>query len=90
MSRYCSRQSINAGACVCSIHPDRDATIQCMLCLKNRVPVNLSYHCSGECLKAHWPSHRNYHTRYLQQAQAQYMNGGAALRLVSRHFRCRV
>ena len=51
-----------------------------MLCIKNRVPANLSYHCSGECLRAHWPLHRNYHARY--QAQAQYISNGGATRRI--------
>lgn len=38
--------------------------------------MNLSFHCSGECLKQHWVHHRYNHSRYLRQAQEQYMQNG--------------
>lgn len=69
------RQSVDQ-AVVCGIHPDKDATLQCLLCLKSRVPSHLSYHCTGECLQAHWPMHRANHIRYLQQAHAHYIQNG--------------
>ena len=47
---------------VCSVHPDREATLQCTVCLRLRVAQHLSYHCSVECLKSHWHLHKEYHT----------------------------
>eukprot|EP00210_Caulerpa_lentillifera_P005163 g4935.t1 len=72
------RQATSIEDCVCSVHPDRPASVQCVLCLKHRVPINLSFHCSGECLKAHWAHHRYNHNRYLRLAQEQYMQNGGA------------
>lgn len=48
----------------CSMHPDRKATVQCILCVKHRVPMNLSYQCSGECLHHHWRLHQALHEQY--------------------------
>lgn len=46
---------------VCSVHPDREAGLQCTVCLRQKVAQHLSYHCSVECLKSHWHLHKEYH-----------------------------
>ena len=43
------------------IHPDREATVQCILCLRSRAEVRKSFHCTPECLQRHWPQHRQLH-----------------------------
>ena len=63
------RSTLPHGGAVCSVHPDKEASLQCVVCIKCRVPTHLSYHCSVECLKSHWHLHREYH----KQPQA---NGG--------------
>lgn len=62
------RSSIRGGA-VCSVHPDKEATIQCTLCLRAKCPMHLSYHCSAECFRNSWNQHKEYH----RQA---HINGG--------------
>lgn len=65
------RAMMHRGSAVCSVHPDREAAIQCLLCLRAHAPTPLSFHCSPDCLKEHWHLHKdNYHVR-------QYQNGGA-------------
>jgi CCR4-NOT transcription complex subunit 6 len=49
------RSTINRGANYCSVHHE------CMICLRGKCPVHLSYHCSPECLKASWHLHKDYH-----------------------------
>ena len=38
--------------------------VQCVPCLQRGVPSALSFFCSAACLKAAWPSHREYHLRF--------------------------
>lgn len=46
---------------MCCIHPDREATIQCLLCLRCKVDQRRSFHCTTECLKQHWGFHKELH-----------------------------
>ncbi len=55
------RSTLPRGGAVCSVHPDKEASLQCVVCTKCRVATHLSYHCSVECLKAHWHLHKDYH-----------------------------
>ncbi|KAL0724697.1 hypothetical protein Bca4012_039296 [Brassica carinata] len=48
---------------VCSIHPSKEATLQCLGCLKTKVPVAKSYHCSTKCFTDAWQHHRVLHER---------------------------
>ena len=66
------RSTIPRGGAVCSVHPDREAGLQCTICLRLKVPQHLSYHCSVDCLKSHWHLHKEYH----KQFQA---NGGSVV-----------
>lgn len=65
------RSTIPRGGAVCSVHPEREASLQCMVCLRYRVAQHLSYHCSVDCLKSHWHLHKDYHKQQASQA-----NGG--------------
>ena len=40
---------------------DREATLQCVLCLRARVEQRKSYSCSTDCLRQHWGEHKNLH-----------------------------
>jgi CCR4-NOT transcription complex subunit 6 len=55
------RSAIPRGGAVCSVHPDQEATVQCAVCLRSKVAVHLSYHCTAECFKRSWPQHLEYH-----------------------------
>ncbi|KAE8701676.1 Carbon catabolite repressor protein 4-like protein 1 [Hibiscus syriacus] len=46
---------------VCSIHPSEQATLQCLGCLKAKIPVAKSYHCSPKCFSDAWKHHRVLH-----------------------------
>ncbi|XP_074579423.1 carbon catabolite repressor protein 4 homolog 1-like isoform X1 [Curcuma longa] len=48
---------------ICSIHPTEQATLQCLICLKEKVPISKSYHCSPRCFSDAWQSHRALHDR---------------------------
>ncbi|CAH2063664.1 unnamed protein product [Thlaspi arvense] len=48
---------------ICSVHPSEVATLQCMGCLKSKVPVTKSYHCSTKCFSDAWQHHRVLHER---------------------------
>ncbi|XP_078435738.1 carbon catabolite repressor protein 4 homolog 1-like [Wolffia australiana] len=48
---------------VCSIHPTELATLQCLVCIKARIPVAKSYHCSSRCFFDAWQHHRALHER---------------------------
>ncbi|GER39934.1 glucose-repressible alcohol dehydrogenasetranscriptional effector [Striga asiatica] len=48
---------------VCSVHPTEQASLQCILCVKAKIPVTKSYHCSSKCFADAWPHHRVLHER---------------------------
>ncbi|GFP91665.1 carbon catabolite repressor protein 4 homolog 1 [Phtheirospermum japonicum] len=48
---------------VCSVHPTEQATLQCLGCVKAKLPVAKSYHCSPKCFSTAWQHHRVLHDR---------------------------
>ncbi|KAK1314671.1 hypothetical protein QJS10_CPA06g01607 [Acorus calamus] len=48
---------------VCSIHPTEQATLQCLGCIKAKIPISKSYHCSPKCFSDAWQHHRVLHDR---------------------------
>lgn len=48
---------------VCNIHPTEHAILQCLLCVKAKIPVSKSYHCSPKCFSDAWQHHRSLHER---------------------------
>ncbi|XP_039016012.1 carbon catabolite repressor protein 4 homolog 1-like isoform X2 [Hibiscus syriacus] len=46
---------------VCSVHPTEQATLQCLDCVKAKIPVAKSYHCSPKCFSDAWQHHRVLH-----------------------------
>lgn len=48
---------------VCSVHPSEQATLQCLGCVKAKIPVAKSYHCSPKCFSDAWQHHRVLHER---------------------------
>ncbi|KAL2466267.1 Carbon catabolite repressor protein 41 [Abeliophyllum distichum] len=48
---------------VCSVHPSEQATLQCIGCVKAKIPVAKSYHCSSKCFSDAWQHHRLLHER---------------------------
>ncbi|KAK8937641.1 hypothetical protein KSP40_PGU019244 [Platanthera guangdongensis] len=48
---------------MCSVHPTEQATLQCLGCLKSKIPVSKSYHCSSKCFSDAWHHHRALHDR---------------------------
>ena len=45
----------------CQVHGDTEATLQCVLCLRAKVDLRKSYHCSTDCFRKHWHLHRDLH-----------------------------
>lgn len=48
---------------ICSVHPSEQATLQCLGCVKAKLPVSKSYHCSTKCFSDAWQHHRALHDR---------------------------
>nr|GEV66607.1 carbon catabolite repressor protein 4 homolog 1-like [Tanacetum cinerariifolium] len=48
---------------ICSVHPSEQATLQCLGCVKAKIPVNKSYHCTPKCFSDAWQHHRVLHER---------------------------
>ncbi|KAI9122033.1 hypothetical protein K1719_006722 [Acacia pycnantha] len=48
---------------VCSIHPSEQAALQCLGCVKAKIPVTKSYHCTPKCFSDAWQHHRLLHDR---------------------------
>ncbi|KAK3150579.1 hypothetical protein QOZ80_3AG0235020 [Eleusine coracana subsp. coracana] len=60
-------------AAICSVHPTEQATLQCLGCLKSKIPAAKSYHCSAKCFSDAWQHHRVLHERAIS---ALNENGG--------------
>jgi CCR4-NOT transcription complex subunit 6 len=45
------------------VHPSEQATLQCLGCLKAKIPVSKSYHCTPKCFSDAWQHHRVLHDR---------------------------
>ncbi len=61
MCRY--RIQSDKRVAVCSVHPSEAATLQCLGCVKGKLAVAKSYHCSTKCFADAWRHHRVMHTR---------------------------
>ncbi|CAH1432326.1 carbon catabolite repressor protein 4 homolog 1 [Lactuca sativa] len=48
---------------ICSVHPSEQATLQCLGCVKAKIPVTKSYHCTPKCFSDAWQHHRVLHER---------------------------
>ncbi|XP_076926392.1 carbon catabolite repressor protein 4 homolog 1-like [Bidens hawaiensis] len=48
---------------ICSVHPSEQATLQCLGCVKAKLPVAKSYHCTPKCFSDAWQHHRVLHER---------------------------
>ncbi|CAL0326668.1 unnamed protein product [Lupinus luteus] len=48
---------------ICSVHPSELATLQCIGCVKAKIPVAKSYHCTPKCFSDAWHHHRVLHDR---------------------------
>eukprot|EP00271_Cylindrocystis_brebissonii_P008680 TRINITY_DN23154_c0_g1_i1.p1 TRINITY_DN23154_c0_g1~~TRINITY_DN23154_c0_g1_i1.p1 ORF type:complete len:646 (+),score=123.99 TRINITY_DN23154_c0_g1_i1:785-2722(+) len=68
----------NPAVAVCCVHISEPATLQCLGCLKAKVPAARSYHCSPQCFAAAWRHHRAMHARSMATA-ASRENGVAAM-----------
>lgn len=60
-SRY--RIQSDKKVAICSVHPSEQATLQCLGCVKAKIPVAKSYHCSPKCFSDAWQHHRVLHER---------------------------
>ncbi|KAG6542221.1 hypothetical protein Mapa_016349 [Marchantia paleacea] len=54
---------------VCSVHPSEPATLQCLGCVKAKLAVSKSYHCSPKCFADSWRHHRTMHQRAIAAAR---------------------
>jgi CCR4-NOT transcription complex subunit 6 len=45
------------------MHPTEQAKLQCLGCIKSKIPVAKSYHCSAKCFSDAWQHHRVLHER---------------------------
>eukprot|EP00249_Psilotum_nudum_P020176 c27589_g1_i1 orf=780-2651(-) len=52
---------------VCSVHPAEPAALQCLGCVKAKIPVSKSYHCSPKCFADSWRNHRSMHARAVHE-----------------------
>lgn len=59
--RVCLNSSSNIPNC------NNSASLQCLTCVKLRVPNHLTYFCSDRCLLQSWPQHKLIHSKYEQQ-----------------------
>ncbi|KAI3801410.1 hypothetical protein L1987_29515 [Smallanthus sonchifolius] len=48
---------------ICSVHPSEQATLQCLGCVKAKLPIAKSYHCTPKCFSDAWQHHRVLHER---------------------------
>ncbi|KAE8645782.1 hypothetical protein Csa_017169 [Cucumis sativus] len=67
---------------VCSVHPSEAATLQCLGCVKAKIPAFKSYHCTTKCFSDSWQHHRVLHDR---AASAMNENGNEEEELFGRY-----
>jgi len=67
---------------ICCVHPSEAATLQCLGCVKAKLPVAKSYHCSEKCFSDSWRHHRALHAR---AADAVRENGAEDDELIGRY-----
>ncbi|XP_073116000.1 carbon catabolite repressor protein 4 homolog 1 isoform X2 [Elaeis guineensis] len=62
---YCMRYRVQSDrkVAVCSVHPTEQATLQCLVCVKAKVPTAKSFHCTPKCFSDAWQHHRALHER---------------------------
>lgn len=85
-SRWYRSAVPKGGSLHCSVHPDKEATAQCIICLRLKVPVHLTYHCSCECMRNNWHLHKDYHKQY--QSNGSKCHQSHAVVLFHRASRC--
>ncbi|KAG0492715.1 hypothetical protein HPP92_006113 [Vanilla planifolia] len=61
--RYRYRIQSDRKVPMCSVHPTEQATLQCLGCLKAKIPIARSYHCLSKCFADAWQHHRVLHER---------------------------
>lgn len=66
------RSVVTKGGQYCWVHPEKEAAIQCILCLRCKVDVKKSYHCSAECLREHWAFHRDFHQQSRENGDSSF------------------
>ena len=75
-ARFCLRfrwyrSIVQRSGALCWIHPDKEASLQCILCLRCKVDIRKSYHCSTACLRQHWAYHKELHDQRKQNGAAK-------------------
>ena len=75
-ARFCLRfrwyrSVVQRSGALCWIHPDKEASLQCILCLRCKVDIRKSYHCSTACLRQHWAYHKELHDQRKQNGAAK-------------------
>ena len=63
------RSVVQRSGAVCWIHPEQEANLQCILCLRCKVDIRKSYHCSTSCLRQHWSYHKELHEQKKQNGK---------------------
>eukprot|EP00808_Paulinella_micropora_P018719 g22037.t1 len=54
---------------ICSAEKCQDvARMQCLSCLRARLPANVALFCSNKCMKSQWALHRHLHKRNMSQS----------------------
>ena len=57
---------------VCSVPLSEQATLQCLGCVKAKIPVAKSYHCSPKCFSDAWQRHCVLHDRAASAVNENY------------------
>lgn len=70
----------------CWAHPERDAAIQCILCLRCKADPKKSYHCSADCLREHWSFHSDFHSQSQTPRNGETGPGGSTNAMTSNSF----
>ena len=65
------------------MHPTEQATLQCLGCIKSKIPVAKSYHCSAKCFSDAWQHHRVLHERAMSALNENGADGEELFRFGS-------
>lgn len=69
--RIHSNSNNNNKVAVCSVHPLKLATVQCLACVKIKLAAAKSFHCSPKCFLDAWQHHHSMHTLFPANAYCE-------------------
>ena len=76
-----AEQSLLCVNCGAAPPPHRRTWGRCTICVARNLPS--TYYCGEECMKAHWPKHKEFHKLHKQSAKERLEGTGEYARVLA-------